>query len=72
MQSKRQVIIQPIPPPPATEWPPETLRCPLCGERLGRDLLWQSPHWLCPNAHSYSNVRALIAELRECGWWPGT
>lgn len=46
------------------------LRCPLCEERLSLDPWWLSPHWLCPSGHSYSNVRVLIAELRERGWLP--
>ena len=46
------------------------LSCPLCGEPLQRDPFWSSPHWLCPNTHSYSNVRVLLAELHERGHWP--
>jgi hypothetical protein len=34
------------------------------------DQCWLSPHWLCPSGHSYSNLRVLIAELRERGWLP--
>ncbi len=46
------------------------LRCPICGNRLTQGLWWRSLHWLCPQGHSYSNMRALIAELRERGWLP--
>lgn len=46
------------------------LRCPLCGSLLARDDLWTSPHWLCPEGHSYSNIRVLLAELAERGWLP--
>jgi hypothetical protein len=56
-------------PPPAIA-PSQALRCPICGGRLAQDLWWRSLHWLCPQGHSYSNVRALIAELRERGWLP--
>ena len=45
--------------------PPTGLRCPLCGKELARDPLWASPHWLCPNGHSYSNLEVLQAALRE-------
>jgi hypothetical protein len=44
------------------------LRCPLCGNPLSRDPWWVSPHWLCTEGHSYSNVGVLTAELRERGW----
>jgi hypothetical protein len=49
---------------------PDELPCPLCGGTLRRDPLWPSPHWICPNAHSYSNVHVLLAELAERGWRP--
>jgi hypothetical protein len=35
---------------------------------LAVDYCWVSPHWICDNGHSYSNVRVLIAELEERGW----
>lgn len=49
---------------------PRVLRCPLCGNRLTLDPLWTSPHWLCAEGHSYSNVQVLLAELAERGWLP--
>ena len=55
---------------PETAPLPDALRCPLCGKALAQDPLWTSPHWLCPAGHSYSNVRVLLAELRERGWLP--
>jgi hypothetical protein len=39
--------------------------CPLCGGALHIDPWWLSPHWICQNGHSYSNMRVLEAELRE-------
>jgi hypothetical protein len=48
----------------------QPLRCPICGDRLDPDPWWRSAHWICPENHSYSNVRVLIAELRERGWLP--
>lgn len=47
---------------------PSTPRCPLCSMTLAVDYCWVSPHWICDNGHSYSNVRVLIAELEERGW----
>jgi hypothetical protein len=44
------------------------LRCPLCGNSLQQDPWWLSPHWICAEGHSYSNIRVLTAELRERGW----
>ena len=41
------------------------LHCPLCGAELKLDPLWPTHHWLCANGHSYSNARALLAELAE-------
>jgi hypothetical protein len=46
------------------------LRCPVCENTLVVDVWWSSPHWICTENHSYSNVRVLIAELRERGWLP--
>ncbi len=46
------------------------LRCPICDSLLERDLHWRSSHWLCRHYHSWSNVRALIAELNETGKMP--
>lgn len=57
---------------PCATMAPVALRCPLCGDRLTVDLCWVSPHWLCPNGHSYSNTRALMAELDERGWLTDT
>lgn len=48
----------------------ERLRCPLCGNPLQQDPWWLSPHWICEEGHSYSNIRVLTAELRERGWLP--
>ena len=61
--------------PPTAQLPtalslPRELRCPLCGDRLSPDPGWISPHWLCPQGHSYSNLQVLLAELRERGWLP--
>lgn len=47
---------------------PDPLRCPVCSNMLVVDQCWLSPHWLCSSGHSYSNLRVLIAELRERGW----
>ena len=44
------------------------LRCPLCSGALKQDPWWLSPHWICEQGHSYSNVRVLTDELRERGW----
>jgi hypothetical protein len=44
------------------------LRCPLCGNSLTQDPWWLSPHWICAQGHSYSNIRVLTAELKERGW----
>jgi hypothetical protein len=52
----------------ATQSLPATLRCPLCGKALAVDYCWISPHWICANGHSYSNIRVLMAELDERGW----
>jgi hypothetical protein len=46
----------------------ERLRCPLCTGSLKQDPWWLSPHWICEQGHSYSNVRVLTDELRERGW----
>ena len=46
------------------------LHCPLCGNLLQQDPWWISPHWICAQGHSYSNIRVLTAELRERGWLP--
>lgn len=53
---------------PSTRSLPATVRCPLCGTTLAIDYCWVSPHWICTNGHSYSNVRVLITELAERGW----
>jgi hypothetical protein len=50
--------------------PAGRLRCPLCGNPLQQDPWWLSPHWICAEGHSYSNIRVLTAELRERGWLP--
>lgn len=47
---------------------PEQLRCPLCTSTLTQDPWWLSPHWICEQGHSYSNVRVLSDELRARGW----
>jgi hypothetical protein len=44
------------------------LQCPLCSSALKQDPWWLSPHWICEQGHSYSNVRVLTDELRERGW----
>jgi hypothetical protein len=41
------------------------LSCPLCGGVLQLDSWWLSPHWLCTQGHSYSNVLVLDAELQR-------
>lgn len=54
---------------PTDEAPAATrLRCPLCSGALKQDPWWLSPHWICEQGHSYSNVRVLTDELRERGW----
>ena len=49
---------------------PAELPCPLCDTPLRRDQFWRSPHWVCANAHSYSNVQVLLADLADRGWRP--
>ena len=60
------------PPAPNGESLPQPLRSPRCSQALTRDLLWSSPHWICPASHSYSNAGVLRTELHERGWLSGT
>jgi hypothetical protein len=41
------------------------LPCPLCGQGLQRAPQTTFEPWFCPNAHGYSTVATLLAELRE-------
>lgn len=50
---------------------PAALRCPICGNALTVDFCWVSPHWICAEGHTYSNISVLVAELDERGWLPG-
>lgn len=50
---------------PGSSFRKRALNCPLCHNALIPDALWLTPHWLCARGHSYSNVRALIAELAD-------
>jgi len=46
------------------------LLCPRCGRALERDPLWSRPYFVDDEGHAYSNMRVLVAELRERGWMP--